>query len=54
MCCSSPMKLLFKIGKYSIYWAGKHFVYRGLWTWNGKKNIRILPLNKFFEKIESC
>jgi hypothetical protein len=50
------MKVLFSIGKYatkgyrSVCWAGKGFVYRGLWIWNGKKNVRIIPFNRFFEK----
>ncbi len=30
-----------------VYWAGEGFKYKGLWIWNGKKNIRIIPLNNF-------
>lgn len=44
--CSSQMKFLIKLGKYKFYWAGRGFKYMGLWIWNGKKNVRILPLNK--------
>jgi len=44
--CSSQMKFLIKLGKYKFYWAGRGFKYMGFWIWNGKKNVRILPLNK--------
>lgn len=47
MGVASPMKKLFKLGKYPIYWAGKGFMYQGLWTWNGKRNVRLVALNKF-------
>jgi hypothetical protein len=59
--CSSPMTTLFKIGKkyppkFALYWAGKGFVYRGLWISYllGKLHgqVRIIPFNKFFQKAE--
>lgn len=28
------------------YWAGKGFTHRGLWWWTGKRNVRVLPLNR--------
>lgn len=43
----SPMKRLFKVGKYSFSYAGERFMYKGLWFWTGKKNVRIIPLNRF-------
>jgi hypothetical protein len=29
------------------YWAGRGFIYRGLWRWNGRRNVRVIPLNRF-------
>jgi hypothetical protein len=29
-----------------LYWAGRGFTHRGLWWWTGKRNVRVLPLNK--------
>lgn len=46
---SSPMKKLFSLGKISFYWADKGFMFRGLWIWTGKKNVRVIPLNRFSE-----
>lgn len=43
------MKRLVKVGSYSMYFAGNGFVYRGIWIWNGKRNIRIVPFNRFTE-----
>lgn len=41
------MKKLFKVKGKVFYWAGSRFLYRGLWMWNGKENIRIIALNRF-------
>lgn len=41
------MKHLFTVSKYKFYWADKGFMYQGLWVWNGVKNFRVLPLNRF-------
>lgn len=40
---SSPMK---QLGKTNFYWAGKGFMFKGLWYCKGG-NKRIIPLNKF-------
>lgn len=31
------------------YWAGKGFTHRGLWRWTGRRNVRVIPLNRFRE-----
>lgn len=41
------MKKLFTIGKCPVYFAGKGFVYRGLYIWTGKRNVRIIAFNRF-------
>lgn len=46
MCCME-MKRLFNVWKYPVYFAGKHFKYRGFYIWTGKDNVRIIPFNKF-------
>lgn len=42
---SSPMQPL---GRH-WYWAGKYFTHRGLWRWNGRRNVRIIPLNRIHQ-----
>lgn len=42
---SSPMHSLGR----NWYWAGDGFTHRGLWRWTGRRNLRIIPFNKFFE-----
>lgn len=58
---SSPMKPLIQIGhrphaidrtrygqpRIALYWAGAQFVYRGLVLWTGRRNVRLLALNRF-------
>lgn len=41
-----PLKQMKKLSK-NLYWADKNFVYQGLWLWTGKKNIRVVPTNRF-------
>jgi len=40
---SSPMTPVIE-GR--LYWAGRRFTHRGLWIWNGKRNLRIVPINR--------
>jgi hypothetical protein len=44
---NKPMKRLFKVWKYTFYWAGNQHLNQGLWVWNGSRNVRVLPLNNF-------
>ncbi len=30
-----------------LYYAGRGFVYRGIWLWAFKRNTRIIPFNRF-------
>jgi hypothetical protein len=47
MCCSSPMKHLFTVGRFKFYYANRsRFKYPGIHLWTGIKHIRILPLPK--------
>ena len=44
---SMMMKVLFTVGSTSFCWAGKEFMFRGLYVWAFKRNIRIIALNRF-------
>lgn len=43
----SEMQRLIKLGKYSVSFAGDRFKYQGIWIWTGKRNLRIIPFNRF-------
>lgn len=42
---SSPMQPL----GHGWYWAGPGFTHRGVWLWTGKRNVRVIPLNRIRE-----
>jgi hypothetical protein len=41
------MKKIFTVRGKNFYWGGSKFLYKGIWTWNGKRNVRIIALNNF-------
>jgi len=44
---SSMMKELFKIRSLTFYWAGKGFIFRGVYVWTNNQNVRVIALNRF-------
>jgi hypothetical protein len=43
---SSPMEPIIP-GR--VFRAGKGFTHRGLWVWTGRRNIRVIPFNRFLQ-----
>lgn len=51
MSASSPMKPLFKLGRFSFYWAERRWFTRpGVHVWTGKRHVRILPFRRIRQK----
>lgn len=44
---SIEMKYLFTVKNIKFYYAGERHLFKGVWIWNGKKNVRIIPFNHF-------